>query len=73
MLFKVWLVLLFFAMLASLSSGLYFLMKDVNSPSKRTLYALGARITIAVIFISSIVIGYLNGWITIGAPWDAPH
>ena len=73
MLFKFWLVLLFFAMIASLSSGLYFLMSDINDERKRTFYALAARITIAVLFLGSIVIGYINGWIEIGAPWDNPH
>lgn len=71
MLFKLWLLLLIVAMIASLSSGLYFLMSDIADNRKRTFYALAVRISIAVILITSIILGVTNEWITIGAPWDA--
>ncbi len=45
---KIAIVILFVAVVASLSSGLAFLLKDMNtSKSKRALYALGIRITLA--------------------------
>ena len=43
---KVLIVILFIAILISLSSALVFLLKDIQSKSKRTLYALGIRITL---------------------------
>ena len=45
---KIIIVILFLAVLASLSSALVYLLKDVGAAnSKRTLYALGIRITLA--------------------------
>ena len=50
MILKIVIVVLFIAMLASLSSGLVFLMKDMQIPdSKRALYALGIRIGLATL------------------------
>ena len=44
---KIIIVLLLFGVIASLTSGLVFLFKDTEQPdSKRTLYALGVRITL---------------------------
>ena len=70
MLFKFWIVFLFVAIILSLSSALYFLFKDVGDPQKRTLYALGIRIFLAVLLVGSIVYGYTSGAITSTAPWD---
>lgn len=67
---KVILVVLFFAMLFSLSSAFVYLMKDAGvSESKRTLYALGIRVTLAVIFLSLIAYGFYAGILTNNAPW----
>ncbi len=70
MLLKVIIVILFFAVLASLSSGLYFLMKDVGNNRKRTLYALGVRVTLAVLLVGTITYGFLSGELKSTAPWD---
>ena len=71
---KITLVILFFAMIFSLTSGFVFLMKDVsNSESKRTLYALGVRISIAAIFLSLIVYGFYSGILTNNAPWAGQY
>lgn len=71
---KVTLVILFIAMLFSLSSGFVFLMKDVGvNESKRTLYALGVRVSIAVIFLSLIVYGFYSGILTNTAPWAGQY
>jgi len=70
MLLKFTIVVLFIAVLASLSSGLYFLMKDVGSPRRRTLYALGVRVTLAVLLVVSITYGFVTGKLRSTAPWD---
>lgn len=70
MLIKAIIVILFIAVVASLSSGLYFLMKDVGNPRKRTLYALGVRITLAVLLVGTIVYGFASGKLHSTAPWD---
>ena len=70
MLLKFIIVVLFIAVLASLSSGLYFLMKDVSSSRKRTLYALGVRVTLAVLLLSTITYGFVTGKLRSTAPWD---
>jgi VIT1/CCC1 family predicted Fe2+/Mn2+ transporter len=71
---KVTLVLLFFAMLFSLTSGFVFLLKDAGiSESKRTLYALGVRVSIAVVFLTLIWYGYYSGILTNNAPWAGKY
>lgn len=67
---KVLIVVLFIAVLASLSSGLVFLLKDVGtSESKRTLYALGIRITLAASLLICIGYGIYSGQLNNRAPW----
>ncbi len=70
MLLKVIIVLLFIAVLISLSSALVFLMKDVGNSRKRTLYALGVRIVLAVALVGTIAWGIYSGQLTSQAPWD---
>lgn len=68
---KIAIVILFVAVLASLSSGLVYLLKDMGtSESKRTLYALGIRITLAATLIALIGYGIYSGELTSTAPWD---
>lgn len=66
---KIIIVLLFVAVLISLSSGLIFLLKDVGKPSKRTLYALGIRITLAALLLFSVWYGFYSGILSNTAPW----
>ncbi len=71
MLLKVIIVLEFIALLLCLSSGFVFLMKDIGVPeSKRTLYALGARITFAAMLMLTIAYGIHTGKLKNTAPWD---
>jgi len=71
MFLKVVIVVLFFAVLASLTSGLVFLLKDMSADnSKRTLYALGIRITLAAALLGSIAYGLHTGQLGSRAPWD---
>ncbi len=69
---KIIIVILFLAVLASLSSALVFLLKDMGAPdSKRTLYALGIRITLAALLLLCIFYGFYSGILSSQAPWDA--
>jgi hypothetical protein len=63
-------VLLLIGVLVSLVTGLGFLFKDSDQPdSKRTLYALGARIGFAVALVATIFYGLLTGELSMSAPW----
>ena len=68
---KIVVVILFIGVILSLSSGLVFLLKDIESPSKRTLYALGIRVTLAASLLATIFYGLYTGQLGSGAPWDA--
>jgi hypothetical protein len=70
MLIKVVIVLLFIGVLISLSSALVFLMKDIGNARKRTLYALGVRITLAAALVGTIAWGIYSGQLGSQAPWD---
>lgn len=71
MLLKLLIVILFIAVLVSLTSGLVFLLKDMNVPdSKRTLYALGIRIALAAALMATIAYGIHSGRLKSTAPWD---
>jgi len=67
---KILIVILFIAVVFSLTSGLIFLLKDMNSHSKRTLYALGTRITLAALLLITIFYGLYTGQLGSSAPWD---
>jgi len=70
---KIIILVLFVGIVASLSSGLRFLLKDAGIPeSKRTLYALGIRICLATLMMALIFYGYATGILTGRAPWDTP-
>ena len=68
---KIIIVILFIGILLSLSSALRFLLKDAAVPdSKRTLYALGIRITLAILLMLCIFYGFHSGLLHSQAPWD---
>lgn len=67
---KVLIVTLFIGLLVSLSAGLVFLLKDVGNARRRTLYALGVRVTLATVLILSIAWGFWSGRLNSTAPWD---
>lgn len=70
---KILIVLEFIALIVCLSSGFVFLMKDIGVPeSKRTLYALGARISLAVLLMLTVAYGIQTGQLRNNAPWDQP-
>jgi ABC-type thiamin/hydroxymethylpyrimidine transport system permease subunit len=70
MLLKLIIVLLFIGVVISLSSGFVFLIKDIESPKKRTLYALGIRISLAALLLGTIFYGLYTGQLGSSAPWD---
>jgi purine-cytosine permease-like protein len=70
MILKVAIIVLFVLVLISLISGFYFLSQD-QGKTKRTLYSLGVRITLATAMMLLIGYGVYTGEITSKAPWDA--
>ncbi|MGB0449392.1 MAG: DUF2909 domain-containing protein [Porticoccaceae bacterium] len=71
MLLKTIIVLLLIGVVASLFGGLNFLVKDLGSNNKkRLLYALGIRVTLAVLLLVTIIYGAYTGQIKSQAPWD---
>lgn len=68
---KILIVILFVGVLVSLSSALLFLLKDIEANnSKRGLYALGIRVTLAALLLIAIFYGLYSGILTSTAPWD---
>lgn len=67
---KVIIVILFIAVVASLTSGVVFLLKDMNvSDSRRTAYTLGIRVALATALMSVIAYGIHSGQLSNKAPW----
>ena len=60
------------ALIISLVSGFVFLLKDVGG-TKRTMYSLGVRVSLAVALIAVTAYGFFSGQLRVGAgaPWDA--
>lgn len=67
---KIIIIILFIAVVFSLSSALVFLLKDMGSASKRTLYLLGIRVFLAALLLASIFYGLYTGKLNSSAPWD---
>lgn len=67
---KFLIVVLFISLVVSLTSGLIFLLKDIQSDRKRGLYALGIRITLASLLMAVIFYGLYTGQLGSSAPWD---
>jgi|TARA_B100001059_G_scaffold180358_1_gene181121 hypothetical protein len=57
--------------MVSLASGLYFLIVDQGkTDSKRTVYSLGFRVTLAVILVILVTIGLITGELGNSVPWE---
>ena len=63
---KYFILFLIVAMLLSLFSGGFFLIKD-KGKTKRTAYSLGIRVSIAVVLLSTILYGLITGQIGPGS------
>ena len=57
---KIIVILFLLAILGSLGSGLFYLMKDKGS-SERTVRALTVRISLSVLLFVLLILGYLTG------------
>lgn len=71
-LLKAVILVLLVGVIVSLFSGLIFLFKDSDrQDSKRTLYALGVRITLAAALLLTVFYGLYTGQLRMGsnAPW----
>lgn len=67
---KTIIILLLLGIVVSLFSGLFFLFKDNEvEGSKRTLYALGIRVTLAVALVATMSYGIYTGELAMSAPW----
>lgn len=69
---KIVVVVLLIAMVASLFTGFHFLKVDLGH-RKRTLYALGIRIGLAVLLAAVLVYGFYSGQFTMQAPWHGRY
>ncbi len=70
MLLKLIVFILLIAMLASLFTGFWFLVKDKGNERKRVLYALFIRISLATALVGTIAYGIGTGQLGSQAPWD---
>lgn len=70
MLIKLIIVVLFVGLVISLTTGFAFLMKDQGNESKRTVYALGIRVTLAALILITVGYGFATGQLKSKAPWD---
>jgi succinate dehydrogenase/fumarate reductase cytochrome b subunit len=70
MILKSIIVILFLAILASLFTGLRFLVKDLGDSKRRLFNSLGMRVTLAAMLIATILFGAATGQIGSQAPWD---
>lgn len=65
---KAFIIVLFFAVVASLGTGFYFLLTD-SSGSPNLLKSLKVRISLTVLIMLIIVVAWLHGDIHSQAPW----
>ncbi|MDG2461364.1 MAG: DUF2909 domain-containing protein [Luminiphilus sp.] len=69
---KTVIILLMIALVASLASGLVFLMSDQGSTDKRRLFTtLGVRLGLGVCLLAVILYGVVTGELGHQNPWDA--
>jgi len=68
---KTVIVLLMIALVASLASGLVFLMSDQGNPEKKRLFtSLGVRLGIGACLLLVILYGVMTGQLGHQNPWD---
>lgn len=68
---KILILILLAAMIFSLAGGAAYFFKD-QGETKRTMYMLGLRVTLAVLLILTLVYGVASGELNISAPWYRP-
>jgi glycopeptide antibiotics resistance protein len=62
-------VVLLVGIVISLITGFVFFYKD-KGRSKRVMYALGVRVTLAVILMICVFYGFSSGELSMQAPWN---
>ena len=68
---KILIIVVIVLLLISLGASLVFLLIDQGkTDSKRTVYALGARVTFAVILILLVIYGLYTGELGNSVPWQ---
>lgn len=71
---KIIIFVLLIGVVVSLFSGLFFLFKDAEkADSRRTLHALGVRVTLAAALLATLFYGFYTGQLRMGtnAPWHS--
>jgi len=68
---KVLIVFLFIAIIVSLFSGLWFLLKD-QSRSQRTINALIIRVSLATVLLLVLIYGFYSGDLALRTPFPNP-
>ncbi len=68
MLLRMAIIVLLVALITSLFSGLFFLMKDTNN-SGRLVNALTVRISLTVLLIALVAFGFWSGEFVWNTPW----
>ena len=69
---KIIIVVLIIGILISLITGATFFFKD-QGKTKRTLYSLGVRVTLAVLLLICVTWGVLSGALVLDAPWHMQY
>lgn len=69
MLLKSLIVLLFIAVVASLSGAFYTMVQDQGIESRRTVLLLTIRVTLAALLMACVGWGLWTGSLGLGAPW----
>ena len=71
---KIVIFVLLIGVVVSLFSGLFFLFQDAEkTDSRRTLHALGVRVTLAAALLATVFYGFYTGQLRMGtnAPWHS--
>jgi hypothetical protein len=66
---QVIIIVLLVAIVISLATGFVFFYKD-KGRSKRVMYALGARVTLAILLMIVVLYGITTGQLTLQTPWN---
>lgn len=61
-------IVLLIGILIALAAGFYFFYKD-QGRSRRVMYALGTRVTLALILLAVVLYGLSTGTVVLDAPW----
>lgn len=66
---KTIILVLLIAIIITLAVGYYFFFQD-KGRSKRVLYALGVRVTLAVLLLIAVIYGLTTGQLNLQTPWN---